>query len=135
MEKFKNTLFKSEEEFEKFINQLTVKLNNEKEFDLRWVERFKKYGAKNIDETIEKLMDKYYSESYRNREYRLGYQPREELMWLLFDYAQKYCKICEDERFYNNFTSGAFYVGSYVIQIMNGQGSIIRIDRIDSVVK
>jgi len=87
-----------------------------------------KYGN-NLDAVLERLMDKYYSDEYVKREYSLGYQPRERLLWFVFEYAQRYCKPCKDKRYYNDFTGGAYYVGSYVMQIMFGQGSVLRIDK------
>lgn len=93
------------------------------------IERFHEKYKDNLDAVIERLMEKYYSEAYINKEYRLGYEPRETLLWLVFEYAQVYCKECTDEKYFNTFTAGAYYVGSYVIQLMVGQGSVLRIDR------
>ena len=84
----------------------------------------------NLDAVLERLMDKYYSDEYVNKEHRLGYEPREKLLWFVFEYANVYCKPCTDEKYFNDFTAGAFYVGSYVMQVMCGQGSVLRIDKI-----
>jgi hypothetical protein len=35
------------------------------------------------------------------REYSLGYEPRESLLWIALGYAKKYCKECEDEKYLN----------------------------------
>lgn len=96
----------------------------------RWVQKLKLRYENNIDYIIEKLMDKYYSDEYVDREYKIGVQPREPLMWLLWSYVRKYCKECNDNTYLNNFTGSAYYVGSYVIQIMHGQGSILMIRKI-----
>ena len=87
-----------------------------------------KYGN-NLDAVLEYLMAKYYSDKYRNREYRLGYEPREELLWFVFEYAQRYCEPCTDGKYFNTFTGGAYYVGSYVMQVIHGQGSALLIDK------
>lgn len=78
---------------------------------------------------MERLIDKYDSKEYRDKEFRLGFEPREPLFWFMFDYGMKYCEECTDDKYWNDFTGGAYYVGSYVIQVMIGQGSVIRIDK------
>ena len=87
-----------------------------------------KYGN-NLDAVLERLMDKYYSDKYINKEYRLGYQPRNSLLWFVFEYARNYCQPCYDKTYYNEFTGGAYYVGSYVMQVIHGQGSEILIEK------
>ena len=65
------------------------------------LERFHvKYGDK-LDLVLEKLMNKYYSDEYVKREYSIGYQPREELLWFVFEYAQRYCKPCKNKKYFN----------------------------------
>lgn len=95
----------------------------------RWVEKLKSRYGNNIDEILEKLMNKYYSDEYRDREYKIGFEPREPLLWLVWEYAAKYCEECNEEKYFNTFTGAAYYIGSYVIQIMYGQGSVLRIDK------
>lgn len=93
------------------------------------IERFHTKYHDKLDAVIERLMAKYYSDEYVTKEYRLGYEPREPLLWLVFEYATRYCEPCEDEEYFNDFTGSAYYIGSYVIQIMHGQGSVLRIDK------
>jgi hypothetical protein len=64
-----------------------------------------------------------------NRERKKGFEPREELIWIAWEYAIKYCKECKDESFANDFTGGMYHIGSYVIQIMYGQGAKLIIDK------
>jgi hypothetical protein len=97
----------------------------------RWVEKIKLYYGQNIDALIEKLMAKYYSEKYVLKEHRLGWEPREPLIRLLLEYARLYGKECEDEKYFNDFTAEAFYIGSYVIQLIVGQGSYISFDKVE----
>ena len=84
-----------------------------------------------LDKVMVTLMDKYESKTYRDKEYKLGYEPREKLYWFMFEYARKYCKKCTDKKYLNQFTGDAYYLGSYVIQIMYGQGSAILIQEIE----
>lgn len=95
----------------------------------RWVEKFKARCENNLDEALEKLMAKYYSDEYIDREYARGVEPREPLLWLAFEYAVKHCEECKEEKYFNMFTAGAWYIGSYVMQIMHGQGSVLSLDK------
>ena len=98
--------------------------------------RFKQKVESDLDAAIEKILAKYDSREYIERELKLGYyEPRETLLWLAFQYAQKYCKECDDEHYLNVFTAEAYYIGNYVIQLMHGQGSVIRIRKIDYPIK
>jgi hypothetical protein len=107
---------------EKMANRYTVRQ--------RWVEKIHTHYGTDIDVLTEKLMDKYYSDAYRDKEYyKCHCEPREELLWLLMEYAETYGKKCKNKKYYNDFTGVAYYLGSYVIQTMHGQGSVIRIDK------
>jgi len=107
---------------EKMANRYTVRQ--------RWVEKIHTYYGNDIDSLTEKLMDKYYSDEYRDREYqKCKCEPREPLLWVLMEYAEEYGKKCKNKKYYNMFTGVAYYLGSYVIQTMHGQGSVIRIDK------
>lgn len=122
--------FLDSEEGEKSMEEFTQKIINEQKHNDRWVEKFKKYCENNLDDTIVKLVTKYDSDEYVNREYKKGHIPRETLLWLVYGYATKYCPPCEDEKYLNMFTDEAYYIGSYVIQVMHGQGSVVRIEKI-----
>jgi hypothetical protein len=113
------------------------RLENErrKAHEERWIEKFKKLAEPDMDAALEKLISKYNSDKYVQKEYDLGYEPREDLLWVAFDYAIKYCKECDDDKYLNDFTGAAYYIGSYVIQVMHGQGSVIRIDKIRGKIK
>lgn len=117
------------EEGKASIKEFAERITREQEQRDVWIEKFKSRYENNLDFIIEKLMNKYYSDEYVNREYKIGYQPRETLLWLVLDYAVKYCKPCKNKKYFNPFTGEAYYIGSYVIQVMHGQGSVIRIDK------
>ena len=95
----------------------------------RWLDRFAKRAESNVDAVLEKLINWYRSDRYRDREYALGYEPREDLLFLAFEYARKNCKECNDDEYWTPFTTEAYYIGSYVIQIIHGQGSAILIEK------
>lgn len=124
--------FLETEEGKKSIEEWGKKMVREQEHRDRWVEKFKTRCENDLDGCLEKLMDKYYSDEYRDREYSKGVEPREPLLWLAYEYAIKHCKPCEDEEYHNMFTADAYYIGSYVIQLLIGQGSALRIDKVET---
>jgi hypothetical protein len=123
--------FLDSEEGKKSIEEFGEKMKREDERNNRWVEKFRGLAEPDIDSALSRLIKKYDSDEYVRREYSLGYEPREKLLWIAFNYAEKYCKECTDEKYLNMFTGSAYYIGSYVIQVMHGQGSVIRIDKVD----
>jgi hypothetical protein len=126
------------EEFANYLKTPEARIANEKYFtNLKIkqyiynhrIERFhEKYGEK-LDLVIEKLLEKYNSDSYRKKEFKQGYEPRETLLWFVYDYAQNYCQPCLDKTYFNSFTVEAFYVGSYVFSLMLGQGSALIVEK------
>lgn len=114
------------------MRQFGLKLEREAAHTQRWIEKFKQRFESNLDGVIDKLLTKYNSDKYRDREYyKCKCEPREPLLWLVWEYAIEHCKPCEDNKYFNTFTGGAYYVGSYVVQIMHGQGSVLRFDKIE----
>lgn len=100
-------------------------------FKPNWVERIKKkideYGA---DFVIEKLLDKYRSKEYRDREYRCGREPMEVLFYTLLDYARMYCKPSDEDEHWGMFIEEVYYIGSYTIKLAIGQGSMVILEKI-----
>ena len=123
------SVYLNSDEGKRAMDEYTQKILRESECIDRWVEKFKSKYEDKLDCVLERLMDKYYSDEYVNREYKIGVQPREPLLWLVWEYAMEHCEQCEDEKYLNDFTGDAYYIGSYVIQIMYGQGAILKIDK------
>ena len=121
--------FLDSEEGQKSISEWAKKYARDLDHRARWVEKFRVRCESDLDGALEKLTKKYYSEEYRDREYKMRVEPREPLLWLMWDYAKEYCKRCKDKRYYNMFTADAYYIGSYVISIMHGQGSVLAINK------
>lgn len=99
----------------------------------RWRDRMWNRIKDDIDASIEHLLKWYESDVYRDREYKKGYEPRENLLWVLLTVAEEYGKDCDDdtyETYSNMFTGDMYILGSYGIQVMHGQGSVIRIDKL-----
>ena len=118
-----------QKDMEKYVEKLAKDLAHKD----RWVERMWERIKEDIDGSIEHLLKWYESDKYRDREYEMGFQPREELLWVLFGVAVTHGEECTDEEvdlYANTFTRSIYKLGSYAIQIMDGQGSIIAIDKI-----
>lgn len=101
-----------------------------KAHEKRWVEKFRKWAEPDMNAAIERLLKWYESDKYVQREYKSGFEPRQPFLWIAWEYATKYCPPCEDEKYFNPFTSDAYYIGDYVIQVMLGQGSAIKLDKV-----
>jgi hypothetical protein len=125
--------FLDSEEGKKSMDEYFEKLQREELHLQRWVDRVWNRIKDDIDGSIEHLLNWYESDKYRDREYKMGFEPREQLLWVLLDVAQKHGRLCtekEVEIYANMFTGGMYGLGSYIIQVMNGQGSVVRIDKI-----
>lgn len=117
------------EEGKASMKRFVEKLHNKQIVRDRWVEKFKERCESDLNGALEKLMDKYYSNEYLKRENKIGCEPREPLLWLAWEYAETYCKPYRGKKYTNIFTSDAYHFGSYIIQRMDGQGSVLRIDK------
>jgi hypothetical protein len=88
---------------------------------------------------IEKVIAKYESKEYGDRElYVYGREPMTELYWFLLSYGMKHgIKVTKRnakqyEKYLNMFTSEACELAGYIFQRMDGQGSVVRVDKIES---
>ena len=121
------------EEGQKDMEKYVEKLAKDLAHTDRWIERMWERIKGDIDGSIEHMLRWYESDKYRDREYGMGFQPREELLWVLFGVAETHGEECTDEEvdlYANMFTRAIYKLGSYAIQIMDGQGSVIAIDKI-----
>lgn len=125
------------EEGQLSVTKYAEKLNNKKEILYNQLKRFhNSIWCKDIflfEELIRKIENKYESIDYINRHYKRGYEPPEYLYWFLFEYAEKYGReITNDEydKYCNMFTSAGYVINGYLIHVMDGQGSVIKIIKI-----
>lgn len=125
--------FLDTEEGRKSMTDWLNKMELEKQREIRWADRMHERIKGNIDESIEHLIKWYDSDKYRDREWKMGFEPRERLFWVLWDVAKKYGREATENEWDvwgNMFTGNIYIFGSYAIQIMHGQGSVIKIDKI-----
>lgn len=123
------------EEGQASIKEFANKLRIQSEIRDTQIERLRRCYHNNIAEFIEKVLSKYNSKEYRDREWRLGREPVEELKWLLYEYADKYGDAVDlnDERFsevFSSFTTEAYLLDNFLIERIDGQGSFISITKI-----
>jgi hypothetical protein len=112
------------------------KINNEKAIYNSQLERaFKRYGL-NISSVVEKIINKYESDKYRDFWWNKGFEPPESLYFFLYDYAAKYGSLVdenspiEQQNCGNEFSSDLYYLDNFVFNKMYGQGSCVLIHKI-----
>lgn len=115
----------SSPEGKKATEKYFQKIANEKAILEYQLEKFHNLYKDRLDEVIEHVQKKYESDEYYLKEIKMGFEPRQKLYSFLFGYAEKYSTECREEQYYNEFTGIAYYLGSYVIQVIHGQGSAI----------
>lgn len=121
--------FTASKEGKEWIKEYFQNIKDQEIRKERYLDKIHSLYGGNTDILLEKLMGKYYTDEYANREHKLGYEPREPLLWLMFEYAIKYGKQCNDKRYYKMFTGAVYYLGSYVLELMVGQGSSLLINK------
>ena len=92
----------------------------------KYIEAFHNESPAKRAEIINKIMAKYNSDEYRNREIlKYHREPVTYLYWVLFEYAQKYGVPMPQEP-NNPFSHDVYLIDDkFVIRLMHGQGSCV----------
>lgn len=127
-------LYLETEEGQKEVQEYFDEMFKKEEMAISQLVRFhEKYNDENkFSKIVEKIISKYDSYKYRDREYNLGREPMEDLYFFLYEYAEKYGSEPTDEEFEihgNDFTSGLYKIHGYFFNLMCGQGSCIKISK------
>ena len=123
-------------ETQKIIADILARDKREAAMYKSQLKRFHDKYKDKLPEVIEKVIAKYESDAYVSRERQMGYESREHLYWFLLSYARKHGKAFgkKQEKLYpsimNMFTSEAYVIAGYVFQRMDGQGSVVRVDKL-----
>ena len=120
------------EEGKKSIAKIAEKIEREERIKTKQLERLYKSGK--FLELTEKAIEKYNTDKYRDSWYKRGIEPPESLFWFLFDYAEKYGRECDEKewgQYGNMFTSSLFFVNGYYFNRMDGQGSVIKVMKVE----
>jgi hypothetical protein len=118
------------DEGKKNIEDFAKKIQLKQDIKDMQLERFKSKG--NFAEFVERVITKYNSPKYRDKWYNRGVEPPKNLYWFLFFYAEKFGRECaseEWEKYGNTFTSTLYFYEGYYFNRMDGQGSIIKIEK------
>jgi len=114
LENFFNNM--SEEEAKNMYEKIT-----HESFYTRWIERIHKLSIEDRSKIIDKVIIKYSSKEYKEREYKCGREPEERLFALLFKYAEKYGEQTQESQ--SHFPELAYKIDNmYFISLMQGQG-------------
>ncbi len=114
-------------EGKKHMDDYFGKIINSEKIETVQLERFHNRFSNNLDFIINKIVDKYSSKKYIEREYSLGREPNTELYFFLYKYAEKYGEFTNDEKYNTGFNNGAYSIGNWIFSILNGQGTCINV--------
>lgn len=78
---------------------------------------------------IEKCTSKYESDEYVLKEYRCGYQPREDLLYYLYQYFEEFG--LKTNEYTNMFMDCTYSIDDYYVGMMVGQGTAIKVYKKD----
>lgn len=87
-----------------------------------------------FEEIMEAIIAKYNSDAYFARWRKMHCEPEEALYFFLYEYCEKYgreVKEEEKEKYSNMFTADIVAHKNYVFNLMNGQGTVIQIYKVD----
>lgn len=126
--------FLDTEEGKKSMDEFCKKLEFEHSLKEKHIENLHSVllSGVTLSSLIEKVRLKYNSDKYREHWHNKCIEPPEILYWLLFDYAEKYGRECDEpewEEYSNMFTSALYFIDGYYISRMDGQGSFIQIEK------
>ena len=98
------------------------------EINNKYIDKFHDMPIERRAEIIEKIIKKYDSDEYYNREvFKHHRDPTCDLFWLLDEYAEKYGEELPEEE-NNPFPHTVRLIdGKYVIRVMHGQGSVVQV--------
>lgn len=111
----------------KSADEFMKNLLGREEIEKTQIERFHKKHGSNPNNFIEKVIKKYSSDSYIDKEFSFGREPRTNLYFFLFDYAHKYGKYSKAKKYQTPFSDGAYIIGDYAFALLHGQGSAINV--------
>lgn len=104
LDKFK--AFVESEDFLRFLDKVSFidKLND------KYFKKFESFSVEKQNMLIEKIIEKYNSKEYKDREYSKGRMPDEYLYHILFLYASYHCPDISEK-----YSDLAFFAGAYRI--------------------
>lgn len=100
------------------------------------LKRFKEGYDHRFGELVEKILSKYNTKEYIQRERSLGYEPREYLIDFLFNYVREHGVEGTDQDWdrltHGDFTTELYKYKGYMFELLQGQGSVIKVYKHES---
>lgn len=100
------------------------------EVDKNWAKKFNTLSIERRSNIIEKIIEKYNSDKYNDKEYKHGRMPTHDLYNILFEYGKLYGKDVVNEyiKDYEPFIAGAYRIDDiWDVILLMGQGSLIQV--------
>lgn len=113
---------------DEFWEEIEKRESRRIEFYERYVKKIMSLPKKKREELIQKIINKYDSDEYVKREYRLGYQPRETLFSIIYYWAANYGQEIENEDENDYFPVERYIVDDNIkVVAIYGQGTKINV--------
>ena len=110
------------------LKNMQDRVKRESERRDRYVKYIKDMSPELRAANIEKVVKKYSSDDYINKEYKMGRLPSEDLLWVLYEYA---CECCPELDSNKIFVSESYIIDEkYLLERVDGQGSFISVSKI-----
>lgn len=120
--------FSNSEKGERSMEEFKEKMVKEDEQNERNYQRFCRLVESNgLEPMINKMQTHYNSDKYRDREYNMGYEPREPLYDYLLHYFEENGDPVDELGYDNIFTASEYQLDKWRVGISIGQGSFIYI--------
>lgn len=122
--------FANSEKGKKYIEEYRKKIEHDNYLKNYYLEWFHSIGPERRERIINKIIEKYNSNSYKDRWYNRGIYPPQDLYFSIYDYAYKYgkCWNCIKDEVGPGFDK-KFNFDNWKILLYNGQGSIVIIQK------
>jgi len=130
----KLTDFMDSDEGKAHLVEYFEKLNNRNKIEDSQLLRFHLNYSDRMDFIMDKIRAKYESNEYQNKWYNKGYEPPTLLYFFLFSYAEKYGVEGSEEDYIeygNMFTASIVKIKNWLFNMMNGQGTVIKIHNLN----
>ena len=116
--------------FENGFIEFIKKIEHVNRIEDKYVDKLHTMSSQERKSLIERIIQKYDSDEYVNKEYRLGREPKRSLFNILYKYAVVHGVEIDTEN-ESVFCCGHYIIDSeFVLRIYHGQGCFIRVEHV-----